>query len=1507
MARALMPRSDCSSKNHRRAGQVDHQVRVKEEEEAEAEAEAEAHRPRGAAAVSASRLRLLIASPALLCRKLKNAAARLLCHVAAVDFASASAFAFALRQKRSAASQGARARARHIPLAVELQQQHPLTDPRRGRAYVSNNVRTSRYTVWDFVPKQLLFQFTRVGNFYFLCVGVPQTIPGLSTTGSYTTILPLLFFVLLTIAKEGYDDFRRHRLDKVENAQFATVLARRHRYTAGTRTKSPASLSRLNPFRLRTAAEPRPSPTDEYRGIRWVPERWSELKVGHVVRLSRDEPVPADLVLLHSDGEDGLAYVDTMALDGETNLKTKRVCHAFDRCGTVRGISRCKAELVVEDPNPDLFSFDGKVTVAGKTVPLTLNEVVYRGSVLRNTAAATGIVINTGEDCKIRINSNQHPKAKKPALEKIVNMVVVTLAIYVVVLSVGVSLGYVKWSNGYEQHAWYLYQATVPLHQIIISFVIMFNNVVPLALYISLEIVKVGQLLLLNSDLDMYHEESETPARCNTNTILENLGQVGYVFTDKTGTLTDNIMKFRKLSVAGTVWLHETDLEEPAPRAAAAAAAADAQQTGRSFQDVGYFDRKPSVHKSDAASPSPMIREEGVGLEAPVPASPSRLSAGRRRSSSQWRSTGRPDHVQPDVTTADLTEFLRLRPHSAFSRKARRCLLAIALCHTCLPEVRNGRPDFQASSPDELALVRAARELGYWVVQRTSKSITMQVPQLSGGSEMIKFDILDVIEFSSARKRMSVVVRYPDGRISVICKGADSAILPRLKLASLAMQKAHQVRMSADAEHQMYRRSQQHEPRNSFGGRPSLTARRISRGRSIDQKRQQASSRRKSFEVNKLKGVSVDRPRGGSPARRGVSLDVSRPRNPPLGPPTTHHAPSSVPAHLGFLEAAMVYDESDVFTKCFKHLDDFATEGLRTLLYADKFVSEQEYRSWKKRFDDASTSLTNRQELVEAAGDVMEQSLELVGATAIEDKLQRGVPETIDKLGRANMKIWMLTGDKRETAINIAHSARICRPESDLYVLDVAKRPLEDQLAALGEELSHAGSTHSVVAVDGQTLAAVEESETLSRQFFATALLVDSVICCRASPAQKALLVRTVRSSLGKGGRRGRRGLTLAVGDGANDLAMIQASHVGIGISGQEGLQAARVADYAIAQFRFLQKLLLVHGRWNYVRTAKFILCTFWKEMFFYLPTTLYQGYAGYTGTSLYQSTSLTVFNTLFTSLCTICPGVWEQDLAAETLLAVPELYVYGQRDGGLNAGKYARWMVLAAVEGAVAWYGVWAGYGRTWAARDQGLYALGTLAFTVGVLWINWKLLGKPADVPPPRAVGSIFETHCKTGIVMGAFLVTTSGWFAWLAFLDGVYAPGPDGPYSIRRSFTGQFGRDAAWWATAFGVLALLGLLELAGKAGKRQMLVAGAWRWPPWEARRPSGNVEEWDVALWQELEQDAGVRERLRGLAGGDEAAEWEEEEEEEEFAVEGGEEGGPGEGRDGGGDGCRVDG
>jgi phospholipid-translocating ATPase len=187
---------------------------------------------------------------------------------------------------------------------------------------------------------------------------------------------------------------------------------------------------------------------------------------------------------------------------------------------------------------------------------------------------------------------------------------------------------------------------------------------------------------------------------------------------------------------------------------------------------------------------------------------------------------------------------------------------------------------------------------------------------------------------------------------------------------------------------------------------------------------------------------------------------------------------------------------------------------------------------------------------------------------------------------------------------------------------------------------------------------------------------------------------------------------------------MLSAAHVGVGISGREGLQAARVADYAIAQFRFLARLLLVHGRWNYARTARFVLATFWKEMLFYLPTALYQALVGYTGTSLYEMWSLTALNTLFTSLCVIVPAVWEQQLGAETLLAVPELYVFGQRNGGLDGGMYLWWMAAAAAEGVLVWFLCWAVYGGMGPVRDSGLFALGDLVFSVMIVWTNLKLL---------------------------------------------------------------------------------------------------------------------------------------------------------------------------------------
>jgi len=465
--------------------------------------------------------------------------------------------------------------------------------------------------------------------------------------------------------------------------------------------------------------------------------------------------------------------------------------------------------------------------------------------------------------------------------------------------------------------------------------------------------------------------------------------------------------------VAGTAWIHDVDIRAADAGVRPPIKGKERKQKSRKstssikrLSDLDTLTTPREPPKAHGNTRSRSLRE--------------RSEFGLRCSSSPWRTPALPSRPQVQLSTLELLRYLQDHPHTFFARKARIFLLSIALCHTCLPEKdEDDETIYQAASPDESALVRAAQELGYMVVDRDVNAIYIKTfPNGPGGGSVTeRYEVLDIIEFSSARKRMSIIVRLPNGKICIFCKGADTTIMQLLRLAAMARQQAVEVerkaslRRSVEAQ-EVIRRNSTHRP--SIGGpsRNSVTLNRLqpirddfdgwlrSREEGVDYSSNEPTPEQTPRPTPRPSGQY---PRSAAPAAARHSIAFGE----------TPRAPIERDTSDDLVDESLALDEGRVFARCFGHINDFASEGLRTLLYGYRFIDEQEYAVWKKLFSEATTSLVNRQEMIERAAEMVERDFELGGGTAIEDKLQKGVPETIDKLRRAGIKMWMLTGDKR--------------------------------------------------------------------------------------------------------------------------------------------------------------------------------------------------------------------------------------------------------------------------------------------------------------------------------------------------------------------------------------------------------------------------------------------------------------------------------------------------------------
>eukprot|EP00164_Ancoracysta_twista_P002940 GFYU01003912.1.p1 GENE.GFYU01003912.1~~GFYU01003912.1.p1 ORF type:complete len:1114 (+),score=366.13 GFYU01003912.1:120-3461(+) len=882
----------------------------------------------------------------------------------------------------------------------------------------NNKVVTQKYTKYNFVFKVLLQQFSRHMNRYFLLIACLQLIREITPVEPITTWGPLGLVLLIAAFREAVDDLGRRKADKIANNRIVTAVVE-----------------------------------DKLQEI-----AAQEVRLGSIVFLESDAEVPCDLALLQTSNE-GYCFIQTTNLDGETDLKSRVAPPQTQQLSTPE-VEMLRGKVECAHPNAELYIFDSTMHVQNELVSLTSDNLLLQGCRLRNTEWVYGVAVYTGNETKIGMN-HQVPESKWTRSDKLINIISATIfcAQLCIITIFGVIGDLIKeaerddhWYLGYSPKSddeWY------DVMVIPGRFLLLGSVMIPISLKVTIDVCKYWYAVVISWDAEMVDVDPSSDTgevrgtRVRDTSISEDLGRIEYILTDKTGTLTENEMTFKKCTI----------------------------------DSVAYGSEDPRDSAFDD------------------------------------------DHLHSLVKRRDknVLEFFR-------------CL---AICNTVhVSENKRGHKVYKGSSPDEEALVEAAAEFNVSVEYRDNEIIEIDVAGLRE-----KYLILNILEFSSDRKRMSVVVENQSlNEVLMYTKGADDVIFARVG------------------------------------------------------------------ETNTLKATMRD-------------------------------------------------------------IERFADIGLRTLCMTVRKVSSKEYKNFSDAIHQANLQIEDRAKHLAHVYETLEHDLDLIGATAIEDRLQDQVPETIQLLRDANIKLWMLTGDKHSTARQVAISCNLISNSSDCILFEIVgdypEEDIDDALHEL-EKSKLDDDTEVNVLVHGMCLKEITGNAALLAKFEELTQQAKSVICCRVTPSQKADIVKMVRKA---------DHVTLAIGDGGNDVAMLQAADVGVGIRGKEGMQAARSSDYAFGRFRFLSHLLLVHGQWAYHRSQFIAQYSFYKSIFLALLQISYNYYTQLSGTSYLNSYSLFGYNTFFTGINVFIYAL-DQNISRRALFKYPQLYHTCQASLEFNARTFGHWIL---------------------------------------------------------------------------------------------------------------------------------------------------------------------------------------------------------------------------------------
>lgn len=1065
--------------------------------------------------------------------------------------------------------------------------------------YPPNTTRNTKYTPLTFLPLTLFHEFKFFFNLYFLLVALSQILPALRIGYLSTYVAPLVFVLGVTLGKEAVDDLARRRRDGEANSEGVRCLRFEESGAfadgGGDRKRKVERLSERRRGKRRrlsleeqeegsrlTEAEREERATESLdtpsAQVTEVVKPSRDLRVGDVVVLGKDQRVPADLVILRSfatmesgnrklgaappsydpprftedeggrggegngalldtnaesdalrpDGrpkaavddmttEDpsgsGEAFIRTDQLDGETDWKLRL---ASPLSQTLPPSEYGRLILTAGKPDKRVNDFVGTLELAPKThsnheeasntsTPLTIDNTAWANTVLASSTTVYGVVVYTGPQTRAALSTSAS-RSKTGLLEdeingltKILCLLTAALSIALVALQKAESTSTAPSSNAAgSAGSGGIGEEGTQWYVLFTRFLILFSTIVPISLRVNLDMGKSVAAWFIQ------HDPSIPGTVVRTSTIPEELGRVEFLLTDKTGTLTRNEMVLRKVHVGSVGY------------------------GGEAMEEVNSFVEQVFGGGGQAGEEDPLLWTPGSGYGAQL------TSATRTR-----REMG--------IRVVNL-------------------VLALALCHNVTPTVDEDAGEattaYQASSPDEIAIVQWTEAVGLRVAHRDRRSLTLQ--RASDGKVVVRVEILQLFPFTSESKRMGVVVRFcsslrgddGEGEIMFLQKGADTVM-------------------------------------------------------------------------------------------------------------------SGIVAANDWLE---------------EETGNMAREGLRTLVVGRKTLSAEAYAAFTSAYSAAGLSLANRDAaLSRVIKTHLEKDLELLGVTGVEDKLQPNVKASLELLRNAGIKIWMLTGDKVETARCVAISSKLVARGQTIHTISnlTHKQAALDALGPLQQHNSHHPTTNTpnanapALLIDGQSLALYLTHHRAA--FLQTAVRLPAVIACRCSPTQKASLALLIRHTTRK--------RVACIGDGGNDVSMICAADVGVGIVGKEGKQASLAADFSVTQFAYLTKLLVWHGRNSYKRSAKLALFVIHRGLIAAVAQAAFSVLGGGRAVAVYRDWLLVGYATVYT-MAPVFSLVLDRDVDEGLANFYPELYRELRRGRSLSYKTFFAWVGISVYQGLVVQVG---------------------------------------------------------------------------------------------------------------------------------------------------------------------------------------------------------------------------